>query len=71
MEYGVSALNAPGSRTFIATVPIAAAIRRKRSGNKRTGQTQFSTKFPAKLSFMPQKKTLIVRKGTPKNQKYI
>jgi hypothetical protein len=40
MKYGDSALNAPGSRTFIATVHIAAAIRWKRSGRKRTGQTQ-------------------------------
>ncbi len=30
---------------------------------KGTGKTQFSTKFAAKLSFMPQKK-LIVRKET-------
>jgi hypothetical protein len=28
----------------------------KGSGNESTGQTQFSTKFAAKLSFMPQKK---------------
>jgi hypothetical protein len=35
---------------------------------KGTGQTQFSTKFAAKLSFMPQKK-LIVRKETRKTQK--
>ncbi len=35
---------------------------------KRTGQTQFSTKFTAYLSFMPQKK-LIVTKETRKTQK--
>jgi len=35
---------------------------------KGTGQTQFSTKFAAKLSFMLQKK-LIVRKETWKIQK--
>jgi hypothetical protein len=34
---------------------------------KGTGQTQFSTKFAAKLSFMPQKK-LIVRKEHEKPQ---
>ncbi len=57
MKYWDSALNAPGSRTFIATVHIAAAlIGWKRSGNERTGQTQFSTKFAAELSFKPQKK---------------
>jgi hypothetical protein len=57
MKYWDSALNAPGSRTFTATVHIAAVvIGWKRSGNKRTGQTQFSSKFAPKLSFMLQKK---------------
>jgi len=46
MKYWDSALNAPGSRTCIVTVHIAAAvIGWKRSGKERTGQTQFSTKF--------------------------
>jgi hypothetical protein len=35
---------------------------------KGTGQTQFSTKFAAKLSFMPQKKTGC-KKGNVKNPK--
>ncbi len=53
LEILSSALNAPGSRTFIATVHIAAAvIGWKRSGKERTEQTQFSTKFAVKLSFM-------------------
>jgi hypothetical protein len=46
MKYWRSALNAPGSRTFIATVHIAAAvIGWMRWGKKRTVQTQFSTKL--------------------------
>jgi hypothetical protein len=54
MKYWNSGLNAPGTRTFIATVHIAAAvIGWRRSGKERTGQTQFSTKFAAKPSFMP------------------
>jgi hypothetical protein len=53
MKYWHSGWNAPGSTTFIATVHIAAAvIGGKRSGKERTGQTQFSTKFAPKLSFM-------------------
>jgi hypothetical protein len=52
MKYWDSAWNASGSRT----VHIAAAvIGWKRSGKERTGQTQFSTKFAAKLSFMPRR----------------
>jgi hypothetical protein len=40
MKYWDSGLNAPGLRTFIATVHIAAAvIGWKRSGKERTGQT--------------------------------
>jgi hypothetical protein len=52
MKYGNSALNAPGSRTFIATVHIAAAVSDwlKSLREERTGQTQFSTKFAAKLN---------------------
>ncbi len=54
MKYWDSGLNAPGSRTFIAKLHIAAAmIGWKRSGKERRGQTQFSTKLAAKLSFMP------------------
>jgi len=54
MKYWDSGLNAPGSRRFIGNLPIAAAvIGWKRSGKERRGQTQFSTKFAAKLSFMP------------------
>jgi hypothetical protein len=58
MKYRDSGLNESCSRTFIATVHIAAAIRWRRSGKERTGQTQFSTKFVNKLfvnklSFMP------------------
>ncbi len=50
MKYWDSGLNVPGSRTFIATLPIAATVMGwKRSWKERTGQTQFSTK----LSFMP------------------
>ncbi len=55
MKYWDSGLNAPGSRTSITTVHIAAAVIGWRSsGKERTGQTQFSTKFAAKLSFMPR-----------------
>jgi hypothetical protein len=55
MKYWASGLNARGSRTFIATEHIAAAVLGwKRSGKERRGQTQFSTKFAAKLSFMPR-----------------
>ncbi len=39
---------------FVATVGIAAVISLKSPGKARTGQTQFSTKFAAKLSFMPR-----------------
>ncbi len=55
MKYWDSGLNAPGSKTFVVTVRRAAAvIGSKRSGKERTGQTQFSTNFAAKLlSFMP------------------
>ncbi len=54
MKHWDSGWNAQGSRTFIATAHIAAAaIGWRRSGNKRTGQTQFSTQFASKLSFMP------------------
>jgi hypothetical protein len=35
MKYGDSEINAPGSITFIATVHIAAALRWKRSGEKK------------------------------------
>jgi hypothetical protein len=38
MKYWDSALKAPASRTFIATVHIAAVIDWKRSGNERTWQ---------------------------------
>jgi len=56
MKYWDSGLNARGSRTFKATVHIAAAvISWKHSGKEEwTGQTQFSTKFAAQLSFMPR-----------------
>jgi hypothetical protein len=55
MKYWDSGLNARGARTFIATVYIAGAvIGWKRTEEERTGQTQFSTKFVAKLSFMPR-----------------
>jgi hypothetical protein len=62
MKYWDSALNASGSRTFTATVHIAAAvIGWKRWGKERTGQTQFkSTKFAAKLSFMPRRSSVYV-----------
>jgi hypothetical protein len=53
MKYWDSGLHAPSLRTFITAVHIAAAvIGWRRSGNERTGQTQFSTKFAAKLSFI-------------------
>jgi hypothetical protein len=46
MKYWRWALNAPGSRTFWATVHIAAAvIGWMRWGKERTVQTQFSTKL--------------------------
>jgi hypothetical protein len=57
MKYWDSGLNARGLRTFIATVHIAAAgavIGWMRSVKERTGQTQLSTKFVPKLSFMPR-----------------
>jgi hypothetical protein len=55
MKYWDSGFNARGARTFIATVHIeGAVIGWKRSGKERRGQTQFSTKFGAKLSFMPR-----------------
>jgi hypothetical protein len=53
MKYGDPGLNARSARSFIATVHIAAAVigwRRK----ERTVETQFSTRFAAKLSFMPR-----------------
>jgi hypothetical protein len=54
MKYWNSGLNAPGSRTFTTTVHIAAAaIGWRSSGKERTRQTQFSTKFASKLSFIP------------------
>jgi hypothetical protein len=54
MKYWDLRLNAPGARTFIATVHIAATvIGWKHSGKEKTGQTQFSTKFATKLSIMP------------------
>jgi hypothetical protein len=46
MKYWRSALNAPASRTFRATVHIAAAvIGWMRWGKERTVKTQFSTKL--------------------------
>jgi hypothetical protein len=55
MKYEDHGLNARSTRTFIITVHIGAAvIGWRRSGKKRTVQTQFSTKFAAKLSFMPR-----------------
>ncbi len=55
MKYWDSGLNARGTRTFIATVHKAAAvIGWMHSGKERTRQTQFTTKFAAKLSFMPR-----------------
>ncbi len=49
-----SGLNGLGSRTFIITGYIASAvIVWRRWGKEMTGQTQFNTKFAAKLSFMP------------------
>ncbi len=53
MKYWDSVLNAPSSRTFIIIVHIVAStIGWKHSRKKRTRQTQFSTKFAIKLSFM-------------------
>jgi hypothetical protein len=61
MKYWDSRLNALGSRTFIVTVHIAATvIGWSRSAKERTGQTQFSTKFAAKLSFMPPLKLSVL-----------
>jgi hypothetical protein len=55
MKYWDSGFNERGARTFIATVHIeGAVIGWKLSGKERRGQTQFSTKFAAKLSFMPR-----------------
>ncbi len=55
MKYSDSGLSARGARTFIGTVHIAGAvISWRRSEKERTGQTQFSTQFAAKLSFMPR-----------------
>jgi hypothetical protein len=55
MTYWDSGLSARGARTFIATAHIAGAvISWRRSEKERTGQTQFSTQFAAKLSFMPR-----------------
>ncbi len=55
LKYWDPGLNARNTRTFIATVHIAAAvIGWRRSGKERTVQTQFSTKFAAKLGFMPR-----------------
>jgi hypothetical protein len=54
MKYWDSGLNGLCSRTFIITGHIAAAVTVwRRSGKEMTGQTQFNTKFAAKLSFMP------------------
>ncbi len=55
MKYWDSGLNARGTITFIATVHKAAAvIGWMHSGKERTRQTQFTTKFAAKVSFMPR-----------------
>jgi hypothetical protein len=55
MKYWDSGLSARGARTFIGTVHIAGAvISWRRSEKERTGQSQFSTQFAAKLSFMPR-----------------
>jgi hypothetical protein len=55
MKYWDSGLSARGARTFIAPEHIAGAvISWRRSEKERTGQTQFSTQFAAKLSFMPR-----------------
>jgi len=51
MKYWDSGLNAPGSRTFRAIAHIVAVIGWKRSTKERTGQTEFGTKFAAKLNF--------------------
>jgi hypothetical protein len=55
MKYWDSGLNARGLRTFRATAHIAAVavIGWMRLVKERTGQTQLSTKFARKLSFMP------------------
>jgi hypothetical protein len=54
MKYSDSGLSARAARTFIASVHIAGAvISWRRSEKERTGQTQFSTQFAAKLSFIP------------------
>jgi len=54
MKYWDSGFSARGAKTFIATVHIAGAvISWRRSEKERTGQSQFSTQFAAKLSFMP------------------
>jgi len=55
MKYWDSELSARGARTVTATVHIARAVISWRCSEKeRTGQTQFSTQFAAKLSFMPR-----------------
>jgi hypothetical protein len=58
MKYWNSALNAPGSRTLIATVvhiaaAAAAVIGWKRWGKKGQAKLRFSTNFAGKLSFVP------------------
>jgi hypothetical protein len=55
MKYWDSGLNVRGLRTFIATAHVAAAVIGWRCSLKEmTGQTQLSTKFAPKLSFMPR-----------------
>jgi len=55
MKYWDSGLNARGLRTFIATAHIAVTvIGWMHSVKERRGQTQLSTKFVPKLSFMPR-----------------
>ncbi len=68
MKYWDSTLNAPGSRTFIATVHISAImIGWKYSGKEMTEQTNFSTNLL--LNWVSCiKKMLIVRKETQKNK---
>jgi hypothetical protein len=50
MKYWDHGLNTRSTRTFIG----AAVIGWRRSGKERTVQTQFSTKFASKRSFMPR-----------------
>ncbi len=53
MKYWDLGFNALGSRTFIISVLKVVMVGWRHSGKERTGPTQFSTKFVAKLSFMP------------------